>query len=121
MVLTRRKKQPAAEHKANMISFRATLEDKLLIEQNAADHGATVTEWVRAAALRRQPRARTTVASTDRELWLRLADISETLDYALSVTPFSDEVTNEIKLIKSKFDQTLDGLLGEAKVSEDAR
>lgn len=120
MASSGRQKQPAVDNKTERITFRLTLADKLLIEQNAREHQAVVGDFVRAAALRRQPSAQIELAPGDRELWLNLAHLSDVLDHGLRGVRFSSEVEYEITCVKREFDEVLGRLLGTTEADADA-
>ncbi len=79
-----RPKLPAGERRnARMLNVRLNAEEEQTVAQKAAAAGVTMTEWMRLAALEKQPPERRVIPEINRAAWLELSKLAATLNGAM--------------------------------------
>jgi uncharacterized protein (DUF1778 family) len=78
----RPKLDPSRRRDAARINLRLNREERRIVDEKAARAGVTPHEWVRLAALERDPPARATIPELNSEAWHRMAPLVEALERA---------------------------------------
>lgn len=79
-----RPKLPAGERRdAGALHIRLNEEERILLEEKAAQAGVTAHEWARYAALERDPPKRQIIPELNQEAWLQMARLMAALNGAI--------------------------------------
>lgn len=110
-----RPKLPAGERRnARMLNVRLNEEEEQLVAGKAAAAGVTMTEWMRLAALERQPPERRVIPEINRAAWLELSKLAATLNGAMwRFRPESEaELSTLFEVVRSELGSVRDALIG---------
>jgi hypothetical protein len=79
-----RPKLPASERRdAGALHIRLNEEERVIVEEKAAQAGVTAHEWARCAALERDPPKRQIIPELNQQAWLEMARLMATLNGAI--------------------------------------
>lgn len=115
-----RKKKAVGEGKERVTAVRLTLPEREIVEQKAAAAGVTVSEWVRSAALEREPPTRRMIPEINRVAWLELAKLAAALNEATwqfkaEAEPETRRLFETMRCELARFRNTLIGNLEEGE------
>jgi hypothetical protein len=66
-----------------MTAVRFSTAEREVVERKATDAGVSLSEWLRAAALERDPPVRRVIPEINRAAWLELSKLAATLNGAM--------------------------------------
>lgn len=110
MSRTGRKRLSTEQSKSSNLCVRLTLAERLQVDELAAQHGCTPTGWMRAAGLRRQISARKVVPQSNRETWLALSEVTQSLQAFRWKLNLDKDAIDELQSIETQLNRILNSL-----------